>query len=251
MKYKYLCGSENGFVQQLAVAYVNHGYWFYVTGIVPQNKNAVLVDGKLMEKYNVAISKWARARRKRQGLANVHYLRHRQFFVLIATKGRHEFFEQEGDAIKDIRREPIVYAGYSIGYRRGVDRKYHASVRIHPKQYNLLKSHLVEIATRRSADEISQCLRGLPVEPYAPVRRQMLNILRAMNRQRQNAGLEPVAMEALRLRRRILKPFSDEEYQMLVAEGESEGPDRDGGGLCITVDDCPPLGHSQKGDTAC
>lgn len=229
MQYQYLCTSENGFVQQLAVAYVNHGYWFYVTGIVPQNKNALLVDSKLLEKYNVAISKWARARRKRQGLANVHYLRHRQFFVLIATKGRHEFFEQEGDAIKDIRREPIVYAGYSIGYRRGVDRKYHASVRIQPKQYNLLKSHLLEVATRRSADEISQCLRGLPVEPYAPVRRQMLNILRAVNRQRQNAGLEPLAMEALRLRRRILRPFVDEECQIRAAHRESERAHGDAG----------------------
>jgi hypothetical protein len=121
MKYQYLCASENGFVQQLAVAYVNHGYWFYVTGIVPQNKNALLVDGKLMEKYNVAISKWARARRKRQGLANIHYLRHRQFFVLIATKGRHEFFEQEGDAIKDwksaCKRDPR--RGVKIGIENG------------------------------------------------------------------------------------------------------------------------------------
>jgi hypothetical protein len=171
-----------------------------------------------------------------QGLANIHYLRHRQFFVLIATKGRHAFFEQEGDAIKDVRREPILYAGYSIGYRQGVDRKYRASVRIHPKQYNLLKSHLLEIATRRSVDQISQCLRGLPVEPYAPVRRQMLNILRAVNRKRQNAGLEPVAMEALRLRRRILKPFVDEEYQILAAEGESEEADREAAGTSVVAE---------------
>ena len=44
MTYNYLAVSENAFVQQLAVAYVSHGYWFYVAGIVPQNKNAILVD---------------------------------------------------------------------------------------------------------------------------------------------------------------------------------------------------------------
>jgi hypothetical protein len=218
MKYKYLCGSENGFVQQLAVAYVNHGYWFYVTGTIPNNKNAVLVDRKLIEKYNIAISKWARARRKLQGLANVQYLRHRQRFVLIATRGRHEFFEQEGDTIKDIRREPISYAGYSIGYHRGVDHRYHASVRIHPKQYRLLKSYFLDIATRRSPEQISDELRRLPFEPYAPVRRQMLNITRAVNGRRSRSGMEPIPTSALRLRRAILKPFLEEsaEYDAAV-----------------------------------
>jgi len=208
MKYKYLCASENGFVQQLAVAYVNHGYWFYVTGTIPNNKNAVLVDQKLIEKYNIAISKWARARRKVQGLANVQYLRHHQRFILIATRGEHEFFEQEGDTVKDIRREPILYAGYSIGYHQGVDRKWHASVRIHPKQYKLLKSYFVEIATRRPMGNLSRELGTLPFEPYVPVRRrQLLNIYRAVNRARKRAGYELVPVTALRLRRCVIRPF--------------------------------------------
>ena len=32
----------------------------------------------------------------------------------------------------------------------------------------------------------------LPFEPYAPVRRQMLNLLRAVNRVRRQAGFKPV-----------------------------------------------------------
>ncbi len=218
MKYKYLCASENGFVQQLAVAYVNHGYWFYVTGTIPNNKNAVLVDRKLIEKYNIAISKWARARRKLQGLANVQYLRHRQRFILIATRGKHEFFEQEGDTVKDIRREPLLYAGYSIGYHQGVDRKWHASVRIHPEQYRLIRDYFLGVGVHRSVERIRRELQLMPFEPYAPVRRQMLNILRAMNRRRRTAGLEPVGIEAVRLRRRILKPFLDEEDRTLEIE---------------------------------
>lgn len=218
MKYKYLCTSENAFVQQLAVAYVNHGYWFYVTGTIPNNKNAVLVDRKLIEKYNIAISKWARARRKLQGLANVQYLRHRQRFILIATRGKHEFFEQEGDTIKDIRREPLLYAGYSIGYHQGVDRKWHASVRIHPEQYRLIRDYFLDVCARRSVEQIARELQPMPFEPYAPVRRQLLNILRAMNRRRESAGLGPVPIEALRLRRRVLKPFVCEQYQALEIE---------------------------------
>lgn len=210
MNYQYLAASANGFVQQLAVGYVSHGYRFYVTGIVPDNKNAVLVDRKLIEKYNVAISKWSRARRKQQGIANVHYLRHYQFFVLIATKGIHYFFDQEGPVVRDVRHDPIKYAGYSISCRRGVDRKWHASVRIDPVRYNELKSYFGEIATRRSVERLGKELRGIPFEPYAPVRRQMLNIHRAINRTRKRAGMECVSVRALRLSRRIVKPFVED-----------------------------------------
>jgi len=211
MTYNYLAVSENAFVQQLAVAYVNHGYWFYVTGVVPQNKNAVLVDTKLIQKYNITISKWARARRKRRGLANVHYLRHRMFFVLIATKGQHHFFEQEGPVLKDIRKEPIKYAGYSISYRQGVDRRGHPSVRIHPNQYNMLKDYFMDICFIKSGEQIGREFNRLPFEPYAPIRRQLLNIHRTVNRHRLKAGLAPVPIEYIRLKRHIVKPFVEDQ----------------------------------------
>ncbi len=92
MEYRCVAASVEGFVQQLAVAYVTHGYWFYVRGEIPERKDPAAVDQKLIERYGIAISKWARARRKRQGLANMQYLRHERTFVLLATKGQHEFF---------------------------------------------------------------------------------------------------------------------------------------------------------------
>jgi len=130
MTYQSVAASESAFVQQLAVAYVNHGYWYYVRGFIPPDKDVAAVDRKLIEKYGVAISQWSRARRKQQGLANVHYLRCQRFFVLIATAGQHLFYREEAIEIRDIRREPLRFAGYSIGCRQGVDRKWHASVRI-------------------------------------------------------------------------------------------------------------------------
>lgn len=205
--YRHIATSKAGFVQQLAVGYVNHGYWFYVTGCVPDHKQPELIDQKLIEKYDINISKWARARRKRQGQANVHYLRHDEFFVLIATKGVHRIFEEERTVIRDVRREPIRFAGYSIGYKRGADGKWHASVRIHPVEYKLLKDYCSELAGRRTVLEIANELGQLPFEPYAPVRRQLLNILRAVNRARRLAGQQPVAYTALRLRRRVMSPF--------------------------------------------
>lgn len=200
--------SVEGFVQQLAVAYVQHGHWFYVTGTVPKHKDPRAVDAKLIERYGLDISKWARGRAKAQGRASVRYIRHGQFFVLIATKGKHEFFEQE-PGIRDIRRNPIRYAGYSISYRRGIDRRWHVSVRIAGEEYLRLKSYFVDLAVHRSVDNIAAALRRIPFEPYAPVRRQFFNVLRSVNRPRKAAGFELVPASALRFQRRIVRPFAD------------------------------------------
>ena len=197
-----------GFVQQLAVAYVQHGYWFYVTGEIPERKCPHAVDQKLIDRYEIEISKWSRARRKQSGRANVQYIRCGRFFVLIATRGEHHFFEDE-PTFRDIRREPLSFAGYSISYKLGVDRKWHVSVRIHPTEYLKLKAYFLDLATRRSVEKLMPEFQRIPFEPYAPVRRQFLNILRAVNRERKRAGYKLVPLEALRLRRRVLKPFRD------------------------------------------
>lgn len=75
VEYRYEATTVSGFLQQLAVAYLAHGYRFYVTGKIPEGKDPVAVDRKLLAKYDVGISKWVRARRKRAGLANCQYLR--------------------------------------------------------------------------------------------------------------------------------------------------------------------------------
>jgi len=191
-----------GFIQQLAVAYVAHGYWFYVRGWIPIDKDVEAVDRKLIDRYGIDISKWERARRKRAGLANLHYVRYGRTFVLIATHGQHWFFEAEAKVIRDIRRTPFKLGGYSVSYRNG-----HASVRIDGETYGRLKAYFAELAVRRSTQVVAEELRLLPFEPYAPVRRQLLNLLRGINRDRQQAGFEALPPTCLRLRRRVVRPF--------------------------------------------
>jgi len=197
--------SESGFVQQL-VLYLTQGYWFYVTGSVPDRKDPRAVDAKLIERYGLYISKWSRARRKRAGHANMQYLRHGRFFVLLATRGEHRFFQEE-KYYRDVRRDSISFAGYSIGYKNGADGKWHGSVRIHPSAYRELKAKIMEEATRRSADLLTRDLLAIRFESYAPVRRQILNLLRSINRTRSEAALETLPVESLRLARRPVKPF--------------------------------------------
>jgi hypothetical protein len=208
MTYRYEAASVEGFVQQLAISYIGHGYWFYVTGIIPVRKDPRRVDEKLLEQYDAGLSRWARARRKRSALANVHYMRHGRFFVLIASRGEHRFFQDE-PLHKDVRRDPIRFGGYSIGYRLGVDRRFHPSVRIHPEEYRKLKAYLLNIACHRSVENLRTEFRRIHFVPYAPVCRQLLNLLRAVNRLREGAGFEPVPVSALRLRRRVVRPFKE------------------------------------------
>ena len=184
---------------------VNHGYWFYVAARVPPGKDVQSVDRKLVAGYGLDVSKWVQSRRKAKGLAKIAYLRHERFFVLLATEGKHIFFERE--AVKDIRREPLVFAGYCIGAGKGSDGRYHASVRIDADQFQNVREHLLDLACRRSKENLIQAFRELRFEAYARVRRQLLRLLREVNEKRRTAGFEPVPMTCLRLRRLPMPVF--------------------------------------------
>lgn len=218
--YRYCTCSVRGFVQQLASNYLPHGFWFYVSGIVPEGKDPTKVDRKLIQKYGVDRSRQARARRKQAGFANLHYLRFERYWVLLATHGAHEFFELESRNIRDARKVAIQFKGYSIGVKKGGfvrkkdpdeppvrDGKYRVRVQIAAKCYREMKAYFLDIATHRSGKALGSELYNVPFEPYAPVRQQMLNILRLINRARKEAGYDLVPPTVLRYLRRIEKPF--------------------------------------------
>ncbi len=64
-----------------------------------------------------------------------------------------------------------------------------------------------DLAVHRSVANLVEAFGRIPWEPYAPVRRQLLNVVRAVNLLRDRAGYELVPISALRFRRRIVKPF--------------------------------------------
>ncbi len=140
MRYRCIASSPEGLVQQVAVCYLRHGYWWYVTGTIPKNKDPESVDQKLVEKYGIDLTDRQRAYRKKQGLANMQYIRYENWFLLMATAGHHKFKQDEKSQIKDFRRHPIKFNGYSISYRRsgvtpkgGASPKWHSCVRIDPQ----------------------------------------------------------------------------------------------------------------------
>lgn len=212
MPYRCVATSVQGFIQQLAVSYIARGYWFYVTGFIPSRKEPTAVDAKLVARFGVELSEWARARRKRAGHASIQYLRHQRFFVLLATHGHHPFFEHESN-FRDVRRTPLKYGGYSVSYRHStVTGRGHASVRIEREEFLRLKAFLLNVSAHRRVEDLIETFQAIPYEPYAPVRRQLLELVRAVNRARRAAGFEPVPWECLRMKRRPVRPFAVNQF---------------------------------------
>jgi hypothetical protein len=222
-KHAYRCVATTleGFVQQLAVAYVARRYFFYVTGRVPARMAATEHDRRLLAKYDVALSKWSRYRRRRraseqgQRAASVQYLRYGQFWVLLATAGEHRFFHEHQGSISDkgrvprrqfhdVRERPISFGGYSIGWRKRV------TIRIAPRVYRELRKHFLDMALATYATgRLEREFQAFPYESYAGVTRQMLAIFRAVNRRRRTAGLPGVPRERLPFGRRAIRPFDE------------------------------------------
>jgi hypothetical protein len=218
-RYKWEARSLEGFIQQLAVAYIARGYFFYVSGCVPKRIPAAEHDQRMLAKFDVAKSKWSRYRRRKQRgsdgrpLANVQYLRHGDFWVLLCTSGHHRFFtehckfdiEQRLSTRQylDARELPITYGGYSVSWRG------RATVRISPHAYRELKTHFLQIAAKESKNSLEREFSRAPFEPYCGVTRQMFAILRAVNRVRKTAGLPLVPRLCIRVKRQVVKPFDE------------------------------------------
>lgn len=202
MSQQYVAASVVGFVRHLALYHVSRGYEFYLTGYVPERKRSSPeeVDRAMVEKYGVAMSKYARHRRRRAGEAAVAYLRHGDFWIMVATAGRHRFFDENADSIKSFRRRPLVFGGYSIGIRSG---KLH--VELADDFYRELRGYLVNQAVHRSAKKLVEEIYEIPVEPFGPVQRQLRKILREVNAERKSAGMARVPGRAIPCRLRVVR----------------------------------------------
>ncbi|WP_145248751.1 hypothetical protein [Aeoliella mucimassa] len=216
--YKCEATTLEGFIQQLAVGYVARRYFFYVSGRVPKRLTPQEHDARLLDKYGVAISKWSRYRRtKRTGpggrpLANVQYIRYRDFWVLLSTAGYHRFFQEHVQLApgglatirqyQDVRQTPVVFGGYTIGHNGK------ASVRLSRRAYRELKEQFLQVAClHRTTDRLEQEFRRSPFESYGGVTRQMFALLKAVNKARKTAGLSPVPRSCVRVKRKAVKPF--------------------------------------------
>jgi hypothetical protein len=233
MEYKYEVTSLTGFLQRVATHLLPKGYYFFVQGSLAEGKDPTTLDAKLLAKYDVAKSEGARRWRKRQGLGNVQYVRYQNHWVLLATHGDHPIREGEEKNLKDVRRVPIRIGDYAVYVKRGdylkkasgaltatPDGKWRVRVLIAREPYRELCARFLDAARHRRAETLMDDFYRLPYEPYAPVRKQLLKLLRLVNAERQAAGYEKLPVTCLRFKRQIVRSFSP----MAVTEPYHDGP---------------------------
>lgn len=207
----------------ILVNLIGKGYRYYFVGTLKGDKEPHLVDQRMLGDYDADLPKWTRERRRRKGQANFRYLRLENWFIVLATEGKATcFWEEDRHRIRDVRNVPIRLHGYSISYRRGGwkdrrlwqhplrrerDMNWHVRVQLDAETYSGLKAYFLNIATHRQGDFIGQEFWQLPLQPYRPVREQLLAILRAVNRARQMAGFQRVPVSVIRYKRDVVKAF--------------------------------------------
>ena len=221
MEYKYEVTSLVGFLQRVATHLLPKGYYFFVQGTVPDGKDPAALDAKLLAKYDVVKTEGDRRWRKSQGLGNVQYVRFKSSWILMATHGHHSIREGEGDNLKDVRRAPIRIGDYSVYVKRGEylkkssaeepprpDGQWRVRVLIAREPYRELCAYFLSIACHRRMETLAEELHSLPYVPYAPVRKQLLKLLRLINAKRQAAGYSRIPPTCLRFKREIVKSFA-------------------------------------------
>ncbi len=206
--------SLTALVKQIAVHTLRWGYWWYVSGIIPEHKDAKSIDGRLMDKYAANLSEASRYRRKQQGLANVRYYRLGRRFFLFTTLGVSPIWQAEAANLRCVRRAPrdwekrtgytgvfpyapIQVGGYSISYKPGgltkkgkTDPKWHSHVELDHKTYRDVKATFLEVATKRSASQLGMMFYELGFEPYKPLLRQLYAIHKRVNLKRRRSGIK-------------------------------------------------------------
>ena len=234
MAYSCAATSTAGFIQMLACNYLPHGYWFYVSGTIPPDKDPALVDRKLIEKYQIDVSRTTRWRRKELGRANHHYLRFEDRFLLLSTHGKSVFFCDAKDGgesrrdpdgrevrIRDVRKsksggcQPILFAGYSLSCVRvtekGRGERYRVRVQVCREMFLEWKAYLVAQARIASRERMEREFKRFPYQPYRPVRQQLYRILEEVNGVLGSRGLAKLSLDVIPNRRKIVRPFDPDD----------------------------------------
>lgn len=202
MDYRYLIKNHNALVQYLACNVLTKGYVFYSTAWIPEWKDPLLVDAKMITLYDAHISKQRAYRLRKGGVATVKYLRCGRLILLLATHGKHLFFERE-TGHKDARDCPISVGGYAISVNKQTGK---VSVRVHREAQRRLKRYVMEWGHKRSREWWESWVRRFPFLPFAGVRDNLFAVIRLLNANRKSFKQAPVEWKEC-----VRKKFSPKE----------------------------------------
>jgi len=214
MAYQYKARNQTAFLQQL-VRYVQAGYRFYIFGATGR-KPAESVDERLLTKFDIRKSPQQRSRAKARGEANLQYIRLEDFWVILATKGKHPFFDvhrtKEGRAeYKDLRKTALRVGPYAISSKldgawnkessNSKLNRYRVRVTLTRAEYKELVAFFEGKACHWSAERLEAEFAkvGQLYLPYSPVKNQLVQLVRRTNKKRKEAGYKRIPYSALNM----------------------------------------------------
>ena len=226
----YICRSRASAVQQIVklLTYSElsddptnppRPYYYYVIDLVPEKHldRPEMADRGVIKKYGIVASSKKRSSRKKDGLANVVYLRFERIQILMCQEGN--FLPGEVDFIqhhkmrgklRDARKHPLHFQDYVIPVVEGKDGKPHVSAYMAPKRYNQIKRKFHKMSLRASKKEIAAALQSTGYQTWAGVEYQLKCILEMVNERRKKHRMpqgEMIPEEALPPPRKMQKVF--------------------------------------------
>lgn len=161
--------------------YMRYGYVRYYVREIPGHKDVSKVDRKLLLTYDVTNNRMLRAKRKKEGIRNVVYIRFNQTFILLANDGVLPAF----DRLKFLSflDSPLYFSHYSIGIKQG--KPY---IQIEPLRYKRLKKVADKIALHQH-ERVEKFLLKISPFSFKGVNEQRWKLYKLVNLKRKKAGL--------------------------------------------------------------
>ncbi len=210
MNTSYLVKDIHSLVQLVSSNYFTRGYYFYTTGRIPKDKDAELIDLKLIVKYQTHTAQSKNYRKRKAGLASVKYLRYGRTFVLLATHGKSPIFQDE--KLKDARSSPLVLWGYSIGVN---PQTHKVTIKLHRDTVKRLEM-LVMKRVRWSQKSWERFFWRIPFRPYSGVRTNVFAVLKVLNQARRAFRLRPIDWRRCVRKRVASKPSYIQSSQEVI-----------------------------------
>lgn len=198
------------------VRLIGHGYHFVFYAELKHGKDPAALDEKLIDLWDLDQPGWKRESRRRGKAPSIWYLRYREHYFLLSTKGRsvdehkrtvpHPFFLEYGDTLVDVQRYALYFCGYSIRYPR-VHGVHQLNVSLEKRAYEYHRDTLLQKSTSeryRTREAMEAEFAKLPHQPYRLVLEQYHRILRLVNKRRARyRGFEPAREECIPDRIRV------------------------------------------------
>ncbi len=194
MSSRYVATSSAQFLRKIALDYIRYGYIRYALREIPAIKDVEAVDRKLIECYQITSCRSRRARRRAQKLSNVVYVRYGHTFVLLATEGKHQTFDQIMS--HNFRIAPLLYQNYSIGIHSEKP-----DVRVRAMIWSKVKRRFEMIALHEKT-EVQRKLNALPFARFPGIIRQKRKLVHRINARRKRAGLAMLELPRFSQQRR-------------------------------------------------